>query len=166
MISTGKPIVVELIDLVSCVIVFLSQPTSQRSLIFLLGSLIIPDKAKLFAEIFSENFNFDNSGTSISVFPCTTDLKLYNVPATPKMVKKFLTALDLSKASSPGWIPVVILKTSEPEFSYVLADLFIMCLKEFVFQIVGKSNQWFECSRILGRGLWLKTTALFVSYLF
>ena len=46
------------------------------------------------------------------------------------MVKKVITNLDLSKASGPDCIAVVVLKNSEPEFSYILAELFKMCLKE------------------------------------
>ena len=49
------------------------------------------------------------------------------------MVKKVITNLDLSKASGPDCIPVVVLKKCEPEFSYILVDLFNMCLKESSF---------------------------------
>ena len=41
--------------------------------------------------------------------------------------------LDLSKASGPGCIPVVVLKNCEPEFSYILAELFNKYLKESCF---------------------------------
>ena len=40
------------------------------------------------------------------------------------MVKKVITNLDSSKASGPDCVPVVVLKSYEPEFSYVLAELF------------------------------------------
>ena len=49
------------------------------------------------------------------------------------MVKKVITNLDLSKASGPDCIPVVVLKNCEPELSYILAELFNKCLKEFCF---------------------------------
>ena len=49
------------------------------------------------------------------------------------MVKKVITNLDSSKASGPDCIPVVILKTCDPEILYVLAELFNMCLKESFF---------------------------------
>ena len=52
---------------------------------------------------------------------------------TPKMVKKVITNLDLSKASGPDCIPVVVLKNCEPELSYILAELFNKCLKESCF---------------------------------
>ena len=45
------------------------------------------------------------------------------------MVKKVITNLDSSKASGPDCIPVVVLKNCEPELSYILAELFNMCLK-------------------------------------
>ena len=41
--------------------------------------------------------------------------------------------LDLSKASGPDCIPVVVLKNSEPELSFILAKLFNKCLKECCF---------------------------------
>ena len=49
------------------------------------------------------------------------------------MVKKVITNLDSSEASGPDCIPVVVLKKSEPELSYILAKLFNMCLKESCF---------------------------------
>ena len=41
--------------------------------------------------------------------------------------------LDLSKASGPDCIPMVVLKNCEPERSYILAELFNKCLKESCF---------------------------------
>ena len=41
--------------------------------------------------------------------------------------------LDLSKASGPDCIPVVVLKNCELEFSYILDELFNKCLKESCF---------------------------------
>ena len=49
------------------------------------------------------------------------------------MVKKVIMNLDLSRASSPDCIPVVVLKNCEPELSYILAELFNKCLKESCF---------------------------------
>ena len=49
------------------------------------------------------------------------------------MVKKVITNLDSSKTSGPDCILVVVLKNCEPELSYVLAELFNMCLKESCF---------------------------------
>ena len=49
------------------------------------------------------------------------------------MVKKVITNLDLSKASGPDCIPVVVLKNCEPELSYILAKLLNNCLKESCF---------------------------------
>ena len=46
------------------------------------------------------------------------------------MVKK----VNSSKASGPDYIPVVVRKTCAPEISYILAELFNMCLKESCFQ--------------------------------
>ena len=79
------------------------------------------DKVKLFAENFSKKYNLDDSGISLLVFPSRPNLKLRNIPVTPKMVKKVIMNLDLSKASGPDCIPVVVLKNYELELSYILA---------------------------------------------
>ena len=60
-------------------------------------------------------------------------MKLHNISVNPKMVKKVITKLDSSKRSGPDCIPVVVLKNCEPELSYLLAELFNMCLKESCF---------------------------------
>ena len=91
------------------------------------------DKAKLFAENFSLNSPLDDSGISLPVFPCRTNLKLHNVSVTPKILKKVVMNLDLSKASGPDCIPMVVLKNCQPGLSYILAELFIKCLKESCF---------------------------------
>ena len=41
--------------------------------------------------------------------------------------------VSLSQASGPDCIPVVVLKNCEPEFSYILAELFNKFLKESCF---------------------------------
>ena len=87
----------------------------------------------MFAENFSKNSNLDDSGVSLPVFPSRTNLKLHNISVTPKMVKKVIMNLNLSKASGPDCIPVVVLKNCEPELSYILAELFNKCLKESCF---------------------------------
>ena len=68
------------------------------------------DKAKLFAENFSLNSNLDDSRVSMPVFPSRTNLKLHNISVTPKMVRKVIMNLDLSKASGPDCTSVVVLK--------------------------------------------------------
>ena len=49
------------------------------------------------------------------------------------MVRKVEMNLDLSKASGPDCIPVVVLKNCGPELYYILAELFNKCLKESCF---------------------------------
>ena len=73
------------------------------------------------------------SGMSLPVFPSRTNLKLHNISVTPKMVKKVIMNLDLSKASGPDSIPLVVLKVCEPELSDILIELFNKCLKESCF---------------------------------
>ena len=50
-----------------------------------------------------------------------------------KVVKKVIANHDSLKASGPDCISIVILKTCELELSYILAELFNMCLKESCF---------------------------------
>ena len=61
-----------------------------------------------------------------------TTLKLHNIPVTPKLVKIIIN-LDLTKVSGPDCIPVVVLRNCDPELSYMLAEVFNMCLKECCF---------------------------------
>ena len=89
------------------------------------------DKAKIVC--FFRNSNLDDSGISLLVFPSGTNLKLHNISVTPKLVKKVITNLYLSKASDPDSIPVVVLKNCEPKFSYISPELFNICLKESCF---------------------------------
>ena len=78
----------------------------------------------------SKNSHLDDSGISLPVFPSRTNMEQHNISVTPTMVKKVIMNLDLSKASGPDCIPVVVLKNCEPELSYILAELFSKCLKE------------------------------------
>ena len=93
----------------------------------------VSDKAKLLAENFSKNSNLDDSGIFLPAFPSRTNLKLHNISVTPKMVKKVIMNFDLSKASGPDCIPVVVLKNCEHGLSYILAELFNKCLKKSCF---------------------------------
>ena len=49
------------------------------------------------------------------------------------MVRKVVMNLDLSKASGPDCISVVVIKNCEPKLFYILAELFNKCLKESCF---------------------------------
>ena len=49
------------------------------------------------------------------------------------MVQKVILNLDLSRASGPDCIPVVVPKNCESELSFILAELFNKCLKESCF---------------------------------
>ena len=91
------------------------------------------DKAKLFAENLSLSSNLDNSSISLPAFPSRTNLKLHNISVTPKMVRKVVMNLGLSKASGLDCIPVMVLKNCELELSYILAELFNKCLMESCF---------------------------------
>ena len=70
---------------------------------------------------FSQNANFHDPGIYLLLFllglafASRTYLKLHNIQVTPKLVRKILINLDLSKVSGPNCIPVVVLKKCEPE---------------------------------------------------
>ena len=60
-------------------------------------------------------------------------MKLHNISVTPKMIEKVIMNLDLSKASSPDCILMVVLKNCEPELSYILVEVFNKCLRKSCF---------------------------------
>ena len=91
------------------------------------------DKANLFAKNFSKNSNLDDSSISLPLFLSRTNSKLHNICVISKMVEKVVTNLHSSKVSGTECIPVVVLENCDPEFSYILAELFNMCLKESCF---------------------------------
>ena len=91
------------------------------------------DKAKLFAEKFLKTSNLNDSGIFLPIFPSITNPKLHSISVTPKMVRKVIMNLDLSKASGPDCIPVVVLKNCELELSYILAELFMKYLEQSCF---------------------------------
>ena len=65
--------------------------------------------------------------TQASLYLCShsrTNLKLHNISVTPKMVKKVIMNLNLSKASGPDCIPVVILRNCESGLSYIFTEFF------------------------------------------
>ena len=71
--------------------------------------------------------------------------------------------LDLSKASGPDCIPVVVLKNCEPELSYILAELFKKCLKESCFPDCWKVSSVVPVFENVGERS--TTTALLVFFL-
>ena len=75
----------------------------------------------------------DDSGISLPAFLPCANLGLHDISVTPNMVGKVITSLDLSKVSGLDCIPVVVLKNSEPELLYIIAELFNNCLKESCF---------------------------------
>ena len=71
------------------------------------------------------------------------------------MVRKVVMNLDLSKASGPDCIPVVVLKNWEPERSYISAELFNKCLKESCFPDCWKVSSAFPAFK----NVWERSTA-------
>ena len=66
------------------------------------------------------------------------------------MAKKIIMNLDLSKASGPYCIPVVVLNNCEPEISYILAELFNKCLKKSCFPDCWKFSSVFPIFKNVG----------------
>ena len=90
-------------------------------------------KQNCLLKIFSNNSNLDDSGIYLPVFHSRTNLKPH-ISVSPKMVKKVIMNLDLSKASGPNCIPLVVLKNSQPEFPHnILGELFNKCLNKSCF---------------------------------
>ena len=87
----------------------------------------------MFAKVVSKNPNLDDSGISLPILSSRTNLKLHSISVALKMDKKVRMNLDSSKSSGPDCIPVVVRKNCELELSYILAELFNMCLKESSF---------------------------------
>ena len=88
------------------------------------------NKAKWFPNNFSKNFNLDDWSISVAAFTTRTNMKLRNISVTPKIARNVITNVDSSKVSGPDCIPVVLLMNCEAELSYMIAELFNMCLKE------------------------------------
>ena len=136
-------------------------------LLYLLSTEVLfsaSDKAKVFAEIFSENSNLGDSGIFLPSIPFATNFKLLNIAATPKLFRKVIIYFDFWMASGPDCIPVVVLKNCEPELC-ILAKYFNMCPKEACFQIVGNSHLWSLYLIKLEKGLGPKIIPLLVFFL-
>ena len=123
------------------------------------------NKAKLFVENFCKNSNIDDSGISLAVFPSRTNLKLHNISVTPKMVKKVIMNLHLSKTPGPDCIPVVILKNCEPGLSYILDELLNKWLMESCFPDCWKVSSGFPVFKNVGERSTTKNYRLLVLFL-
>ena len=66
------------------------------------------------------------------------------------MVKKVIINLDLSKPSDPDCIPLMVLKSREPELSDILAKLFNKCLNECCFPDCWKVSSVFLVIKDVG----------------
>ena len=107
-------------------------------------------KAKLFPQNFSENSNLEDSDISLPIFPYRTNLKLHNISLTPRLIEKIIMNLDSSKASGLDFTPVVLLKNCESQLSYILVELFNVCLKETCFPDYWKVSSVVLVFKIVG----------------
>ena len=104
--------------------------------------------------------NLKVSRISLTSLPSWTNMKLHNIPVTPKLVRKVITKLDLWKVSGPNCVSVVVLKNCESELSYILPELFKTCLQ----MLEGHSHLLFLFLGMLVRGLQLKTITQLVFF--
>ena len=86
-----------------------------------------------FGELLIVDLNLDDLGISLPTFLSRTNLKLHDIHVTPKLVKKVMTNLYISKISGLDCISVVVPKKCWPESSYLLFELFNICLKDSYF---------------------------------
>ena len=68
---------------------------------------------------------------------------IYHIHATPMLVKNITTSidttsLDVSRASHPECVPVLVLKNCKPELSKMLGEPFEKCLGDSCFPECGK----------------------------
>ena len=77
-------------------------------------------------------------------------------------MKKVITNFDLSKASGPDCIPVVVLKNCGPEFTYIPAEFFNMCLRESCFPDCWKVSSVVSVFKNVGERSTAKTILNFL----
>lgn len=82
-----------------------------------------PDADQLFAKIFSENPNIDDSGNVVHVVTSRSNRNLQNIYVTPDMVKNVIIDLVFVLVSTPNCTLVIVLKNCDPELLKILADL-------------------------------------------
>ena len=111
------------------------------------------------------NSNLVDSGISLPVFPSRTNLELHNISVTPRIVRKVVLNLDLSKASGPDCIPVVVLKNCEPELCYTLAEFFNKCVEESCFPDCWKVSSVVPVFKNVGERSTAKNYHLLVFFL-
>ena len=119
--------------------------STKVNLLYLLYST---NQRCFFLHLIKQNYLLKTFLISLPVFFSRTNLKVHNISITPKIIKKVVMNLDSSKASGPDCIPVVFLQNCEPELSYILAEIFNMCLKESCFP----DCWWSLYLRMLGKG--------------
>ena len=76
-------------------------------------------------------------------FPFKNYLKKHNIPVTPKLVKKAITKVDMSKTPGRDCIPVVALKNCESEFSWVLS-----CIHTEPLNMYAKESSIYDCWKV------------------
>ena len=91
------------------------------------------NQIKLFAEIFSMNFNLDESGISLPSSTSRTTLTQHNIFVTSEFNKRFLTNLFFAKVPGADCIQVVVLRKCVTKLSCIPAELFNVSLMEFCF---------------------------------
>ena len=81
------------------------------------------------------------------------------------MVKKVIMNFDSSKVSCPDCISLMVLKNRDLELSYVLSELFNMCLKESCFLDCWKASLVVSVFKNVGERSKAKICTLLVFFL-
>ena len=100
-----------------------------------------------------EYSDLDDSINSLPAFPSRTNLNMHNISASLKLVKRVTTNLVLLKTSGRDSFPVVVLRKCETELSYILVELFTVCLTESFFTDCWKVFSTVLVFKNVGKGL-------------
>ena len=120
------------------------------------------DKAKLTSKKVFKNSDLRDPGISLPAFPSRINQKLHNIFITLKLVNKVITNLDLSKASDPKCIPVVLQKELWTWIFINTSWTFTIHLREYCIPDCWKVSSGSLYLRMLVKGARLKTTVLLV----
>ena len=91
------------------------------------------NQIKLFAEIFSMNYNLDESGISLPSSTSRTTLTQHNIFVTSEFNKRFLTNLFFAKGAWRWLYPSGGSEECVTKLSCIPAELFNVSLMEFCF---------------------------------
>lgn len=90
----------------------------------------------LFASNFATNPTLDGKGHLLPDFNRFTKHKPTDIFVTARKVSRLMKSLEPNKATRSDKIPLIVVKSINPELSLILSKLFNSCLKENSFPSV------------------------------